>query len=278
VAEEEDFDEMDEIPVAQDEDDEMEVTVTGGDNGMEDASDGEIEVTFSKSTQKGKGRTLSWKDSENFMSYTPKTINTAEERGYGVHSGSYNTASQNSNFVEAARGVTMDLTNDDGAKSFAEPARAKGMRWDKKNSKYVARANDEDGSKGKKMIRGESGQKIAASFQSGRFDRWRKANKVDRLPRTGEAERESGGGGVGRGFGTRYKHKQERAPKEADKYRDDYHVRKKRVDEAKEKRVGKFKDGVGKKEIKSTEEIRKERKLAERRQAKNARPSKKGKR
>jgi ATP-dependent RNA helicase DDX54/DBP10 len=260
-------------------DDEMEVTVTGGDQDMEEASDDDLERTFSKSTQKGKGRTLSWKDSENFMSYTPKTINTAEERGYGVHSGSYNTASQNSNFVEAARGVTMDLTNDDGAKSFAEPARAKGMRWDKKNSKYVARANDEDGSKGKKMIRGESGQKIAASFQSGRFDRWRKAHKVDRLPRTGEAEREgAGAGSVGRGMGTRYKHKQEKAPKEADRYRDDYHVRKKRVEEAKEKRIGKWKDGSGKKEIKSTEDIRKERKLAERRKAKNARPSRKGKR
>jgi ATP-dependent RNA helicase DDX54/DBP10 len=260
-------------------DDEMEVTVTGGDQDMEEASDDDLERTFSKSTQKGKGRTLSWKDSENFMSYTPKSINTAEERGYGVHSGSYNTASQNSNFVEAARGVTMDLTNDDGAKSFAEPARAKGMRWDKKNSKYVARANDEDGSKGKKMIRGESGQKIAASFQSGRFDRWRKAHKVDRLLRTGEAEREgAGASGVGRGMGTRYKHKQEKAPKEADRYRDDYHVRKKRVEEAKEKRVGKWKDGVGKKEIKSTEDIRKDRKLTERRKAKNARPSKKGKR
>jgi ATP-dependent RNA helicase DDX54/DBP10 len=259
--------------------DEMEVTVTGGDQDMEEASADDLERTFSKSSQKGKGRTLSWKDSENFMSYTPKTINTAEERGYGVHSGSYNTASQNSNFVEVARGVTMDLTNDDGAKSFAEPARAKGMRWDKKNSKYVARANDEDGSKGRKMIRGESGQKIAASFQSGRFDRWRKAHKVDRMPRTGEAEREgAGAGGVGRGMGTRYKHKQEKAPKEADKYRDDYHVRKKRVDEAKEKRVGKWKDGFGKKEIKSTEDIRKERKLAEQRKAKNARPSKRGKR
>ncbi|KAH8678719.1 ATP-dependent RNA helicase dbp10 [Tricladium varicosporioides] len=262
-----------------DEDDDMEVMVSGGNDAMDEASDNELEATFSKTSQKGKGRTLSWKDSENFMSYTPQTINTAEERGYGVHSGSYNTASQNSNFIEAARGVTMDLTNDDGAKSFAEPSRAKGMRWDKKNSKYVARANDEDGSKGKKMIRGESGQKIAASFQSGRFDRWRKAHKVDRLPRTGEAEREGAGvgGGVGRGFGTRYKHKQEKAPKEADRYRDDYHVRKKRVAEAQEKRIGKFKDGVGKKEIKSTEDIRKERKLAERRKAKNARPSKKGK-
>ncbi|KAF8855377.1 ATP-dependent RNA helicase DBP10 [Acephala macrosclerotiorum] len=261
-------------------DDEMEVTITGGGDDISEASEGDLETTFSKSAQKGKGRTLSWKDSENFMSYTPKTINTAEERGYGVHSGSYNTASQNSNFVEAARGLTMDLTNDEGAKSFAEPARAKGMRWDKKNSKYVARANDEDGSKGKKMIRGESGQKIAASFQSGRFDRWRKAHKVDRLPRTGEAEKPGAGAnaGVGRGFGTRYKHKMEKAPREADKYRDDYHVRKKRVEEAKEKRIGKFAEGSGKKEVKSTEDIRKDRKLQERRKAKNARPAKKGKR
>lgn len=275
------FEATDHLPVREvdDDNDEMEVSISHGDLDMEEASDGEIEVTFSKSGQKGKGRTLSWKDSENFMSYTPKTINTAEERGYGVHSGSYNTASQNSNFVEAARGVTMDLTNDDGAKSFGEPVRAKGMRWDKKNSKYVARANDEDGSKGKKMIRGESGQKIAASFQSGRFDRWRKAHKVDRLPRNGEAERAgASASGVGRGFGPRYKHKQERAPKEADKYRDDYHVRKKRVTEAKEARIGKYKEGAGKREIKSTEDIRKERKLAERKKAKNARPSKKGKR
>jgi ATP-dependent RNA helicase DDX54/DBP10 len=80
------------------------------------------------------------------------------------------------------------------------------------------------------------------------------------------------------GFGPRYKHKQERAPKEADKYRDDYHVRKKRVAEAKEARIGKYKEGAGKREIKSTEDIRKERKLAERKKAKNARPSKKGKR
>jgi ATP-dependent RNA helicase DDX54/DBP10 len=262
-----------------DDDDDLEVTISGGGQDMEEASDGDIEIAFSKSAQKGKGRTLSYKDSEHFMSYTPKTINTAEERGYGVHSGSYNTASQNSNFVEAARDLTMDLTNDDGAKSFGEPSRAKGMRWDKRHSKYVARANDEDGSKGKKMIRGESGQKIAASFQSGRFDRWRKAHKVDRLPRTGEAERDTTGAGVGvgKGFGPRYKHKQEKAPKEADKYRDDYHVRKKRVDEAKEKRIGKYKEGSGKQEIKSTDDIRKERKLAERKRAKNGRPSKKGK-
>jgi len=169
----------------------------------------------------------------------------------------------------------MDLTNDDSGKSFGEPSRAKGMRWDKKASKYVARANDEDGSRGKKMIIGESGQKIAASFQSGRFERWRKAHKIERLPRTGETERPGIIGSTsGRGIGKRYMHKQEKAPKEADKFRDDYHTRRKRVEEAKEKRIGRFKDGEGKGEIKSTEDIRKARKLQEKRKAKNARPSK----
>jgi ATP-dependent RNA helicase DDX54/DBP10 len=209
------------------------------------------------------------------MSYTPKTINAAEERGYGVHSGSYNTASQTSNFLEAARDLTVDLTNDETSKSFGEPSRAKGLRWDKKNSKYVYRTNDDDGSRGTKMIRGESGVKIAASFQSGRFDKWRKAHKIDRLPRTGEAERQGAGQGVGRGPNRRFKHKKEQAPRDADKYRDDYHVRKKRVAEAREKRIGRFKDGTGKGEIKSNDDIRKGRKLAEWRKVKNARPAKK---
>ena len=98
------------------------------------------------------------------------------------------------------------------------------------------------------------------------------------MQRTGDTERPGATSGNGREFGPRYKHKQEKAPKEADKYRDDYHVRKKRVAEAKEKRIGKFRDGSGKSELKSTDDIRKERKLQERRKAKNARPSKKGRR
>ncbi|CAD6504703.1 BgTH12-07967 [Blumeria graminis f. sp. triticale] len=254
-------------------DDNPQRTKVNGDEDLEldDASEDEIEITFSKVRQKGKGRSLLWKDTENFMSYTPKTVNVAEERGYGVHSG------QDNNFMEAARNVVMDLNNDDGGKSFAEPSRTKGMRWDKKNSKYVMRANDEDGSKGAKMVRGESGQKIAASFQSGRFDRWRKANRLDRPSRTGEAEKPSTlNTGRGHGTGARYRHRQEKAPKEADRYRDDYHVRKKRVAEAQEKRVGKWKDGAGKGETRTPDQIHRERKLAERKKAKNARPSRKG--
>jgi len=137
----------------------------------------------------------------------------------------------------------------------------------------VARANDEDGSKGVKMVRGESGRKIAASFRSGRFDAWRKSNKIDRLPRTGETEAPTRTATYS--AGRRFKHKSEKAPKEADRFRDDYHVRKKRVEEAKQKRIGKFKDGGAKNELRGVDDVRKQRNIKEKRKEKNARPSKK---
>ena len=247
---------------------------------MASASDSELEVTFSHlPTTNTTSTPNTQKDSEFFMAYTPTSLNLAEDRGYGVHSGSYNTASQSStsNFLQAARTATMDLTNDDGAKAFAEPSRPRGMRWDKKAKKYVARVNDEDGSKGGKMIRGESGQKIAASFRSGRFDAWRKANKIDRLPRTGESETPANAANRGRsGAGKKFRHKTEKAPKEADKYRDDYYKRKKMVEAAKEKRIGRFRDGGGKGEVRSVEDVARERGKKEKRREKTGRPVRRG--
>lgn len=255
----------------------------GGEDGEdawedEEDSDSELEVTVTSSAKSKKGQT-SFEDPEMYMSYTPRTTSAAEERAYGVHTGGTTT-----HFVEAAREAAMDLTNDESAKAFGLPTRSK-MRWDKRHSKYVSRANDDDGSRGAKLVRGESGVKIAASFQSGRFDKWRRANRLGRLPQVGEAEKanlvrnfasQPGGGGGG---GFRYKHKQEKAPKDADRYRDDYHVRKKRVAEAREKRVGKYKDGEGsRRELKGAHDIRKARELKERKREKNARPSKKARR
>jgi len=229
---------------------------------MDSASNDELEVTFSQGTS---AKTNNFKNSDFFMSYTPSMTNLAEDRSYGVHSGG-------NSFLSAARSATMDLTNDDGEKGFAEPSRPNGMRWDKKSKKYVARANDEDGSKGKHMIKGESGQKIAASFRSGRFDAWRKSNKVARLPRTGENETTANA--ANRSGSKRFKHKAEKAPKEADKYRDDFYKRRKMVEKAKEERRGRFRDGKGKSEIKGVDDVRKERGLKERRREKNARPGK----
>ncbi|CAI6239478.1 unnamed protein product [Periconia digitata] len=238
-------------------------------------SDEELEVSVSH-PESGKTGKDDFQNSEFFMSYQPKGINVAEDKGYGVHSGSYNTAQQqSSNFVESARAAQFDLTNDE-TRGFAEPSKARGMRWDKKSKKYVARTNDIDGSKGAKMITGESGLKIAASFRSGRFNEWRKTNKVGRLPRVGELET-SANRAASHNSGQHYKHKAQKAPKEADKYRDDYHVQKKRVEEAKQNRIGKFKDGSGKSELKGVDDVRKDRQLKQKRQEKNARPTKKRK-
>lgn len=240
---------------------------TAGGGGYESDSD-ELEVSISQPASKKAGKD-DWRSDEFFMSYLPKE-NAAEEKAYGVSGGD----AGNTNFVSAARAAEMSLVNDE-IQGFADATKSK-MRWDKKSKKYVSRANDEDGSKGAKMIRGESGQKIAASFRSGRFDDWRKANKVGRLPRVGEMEAPNSRSASFKP-GRHYKHKEEKAPKEADRYRDDYHVQKQRVQEAKEKRIGKFRDGGAKSELKDVEAVRKQRKIQEKRKDKNARPSKKRK-
>ena len=249
-------------------DDELVLTQPGAD--MEEASDGELELTFTQpESMPGGKKANKWQDSEHFMSYNPTTINVAEDRGYGVHSGGVNSG----NFVKDAAGATMDLANDED-KAFATANKINSMRWDKKNKKYVSRANDVDGSKGQRYITGESGQKIAASFRSGRFDAWKKANKVNHLPRVGEMEK-GNNHFANNGDGKRFKHKQDKAPKEADKYRDDYHERKKKVEAAKEQRRGRFAEGKGKSEIKSVDDVRKGRRDLQKRKEKNARPSRK---
>ncbi|KAL8823468.1 MAG: hypothetical protein Q9191_005826 [Dirinaria sp. TL-2023a] len=242
---------------------------------MSSASDSELEVAISGAQKSSKSHDSSvqsaYQDPQFFMSYQPTSHNLMEDRAYSVHS-----SQPSSNFLSAARNLTMDLGTEDGSKSLAQPSH---MRWDKKSKKYVSSRNDEDGSKSnKRMIRGESGQKIAASFRSGRFDTWRKANRISRLPRPGEQEK-TGSTGLGLGLGERkFKHKQERAPKAADKYRDDYHKRRKKVEAAKEKMVGKSREGFGKGEIRGTDEVRKERVKKQKRREKNARPSRKGRR
>jgi len=77
--------------------------------------------------------------------------------------------------------------------------------------------------------------------------------------------------------GRRFRHNKDQAPKAADPLRDDYQKRKKKVDAAKERSMAKAGGAAsnGKSEIKSTDDIRKARKLQQKRKEKNARPSKK---
>ncbi|KAF7167853.1 hypothetical protein CNMCM5623_001016 [Aspergillus felis] len=255
-----------------DEDDDV---PTGVADDMSMASDSELEVTFSsysqsKENKAKKASAASFQNPEYFMSYTPNNNSLAEDRAYGVHSGT------NSNFVQASRSATMDLAGDDGGRGFGEARTL--MRWDKRHKKYVARQNDEDGSKGARLVRGESGAKIAASFRSGRFDAWKRGNRLGRLPRVGEAEAPNLAAGLNAAIsGKRFRHRKEQAPKRADPLRGDYEKMKKKAELAKERSMSKAGGAAprGKSELKNTDDIRIARKLKQKRQEKNARPSRK---
>ena len=238
------------------------------------ASDSDLEVTFSAYSQPADGKpkkdtAASFQNAEYFMSYTPSNTAAAEDRAYGVHSGS------NTNFAQASRNATMDLLGDEGGRGFAEPNT---KRWDKRHKKYVAKVNDEDGSKGAQLVRGESGAKIAASFRSGRFEAWKKGKRVGRLPRVGETESPNLTAGLNPTIGgKRFRHHKEQAPKAADPLRDDYGKKKKKGEAAKERQSAGAGGAAakGKSEIRNTDDIRKARNLKEKRREKNARPSKK---
>ncbi|KAK2744830.1 ATP-dependent RNA helicase dbp10 [Myotisia sp. PD_48] len=250
---------------------------------LELASDSELEVTFSypSKNNKAKSKNISstqksvanaFQNPEYFMSYTPTSHSITEDRGYGVHSGS------NSTFVEASRSATMDLNLDEGSRGLGEARSIK--RWDKRQKKYVSRQNDEDGSKGEKLVRGESGSKIAASFRSGRFDSWKKAKRIGRLPQVGEMENLRLGPAAAQG--KRYRHQKEQAPKRPDKLRGDYEKMKKKGQALQERQAEKGMPTNGsrknvKSELRNAEDVRKARNLKEKRREKNARPSKKGK-
>jgi len=170
----------------------------------------------------------------------------------------------------------------------------KQMTWDKKKKKFVQ--GDGVGADNVKLVKTESGAKLPATYRSGRFEEWKSKNKKS-LPRVGEIEN-SRTGQVGR----RYLHKKFSEPKQLDKAHADYE-RKSRQRKKKEagasdmgeadgprqqsrnggkkaalgKRYGGKTVGRVKTELKTVDQIRKAKKVAEHRKAKNARPSHKGK-
>ncbi|PWY89822.1 DEAD-domain-containing protein [Aspergillus heteromorphus CBS 117.55] len=242
------------------------------------ADESDLEVTFgsynTNNTTKGKkdSTAASFQNPEYFMSYTPNNTNLAEDRAYGVHTGT------NANFAQASRDAAMDLLGDEGSRGFGEPRTM--MRWDKRHKKYVSRQNDEDGSKGTRLVKGESGAKIAASFRSGRFDAWKKGKRLTRMPRVGEAETPGLGADMHFsrfGGNKRFRHNKDEAPKRADPLRGDYDKMKKKNDAAKERQMSKFGGAAygGKSELKGTDDIRLARKEKQKRMEKNARPQRK---
>ncbi|KAK9312946.1 P-loop containing nucleoside triphosphate hydrolase protein [Lipomyces starkeyi] len=233
-------------------------------------SSGDGDATLSKKTKK-----LSFKDEAHYIShYAPAEI--AQDRGYGVNSGNSTSISS---FMDAAPAATFDLVADEQVRQstgIIGSNRTKLTKWDKKRGKYVTKSTGDEttmGGKKGKMIRGENGVRLPATYKSGRFESWKQANRKNRL-RIGEMENASNSS-HSMPQNRRYKHKEVKAPKPADRLRDDFKQRSKRFQEAEAKGLVKNKKTTS--ELKSTTEIRKMRNLKEKRRQKNARPSMKAK-
>ncbi|EDO18419.1 hypothetical protein Kpol_1032p11 [Vanderwaltozyma polyspora DSM 70294] len=185
-----------------------------------------------------------------------------------------------SGFTNDAAQAAYDLNDDDKVQVHKQTATVK---WDKKRKKYV----NMQGIDNKKYIIGESGQKIPASFKSGKFAEWSKSRNIKGI-KTGARETSiptnllsdpTTDSGSQRGPGGRFKHKQNKAPRLPDKFRDDYQSQKKKVQSAIERGVSVkgFGGSSGNTELKTTAQIRKERMAKEKKRQKNARPTKKRK-
>jgi ATP-dependent RNA helicase DDX54/DBP10 len=194
-------------------------------------------------------------------------------------------------FVEQARNATFDLAGDE---ALLDQRRRKQMIWDKKKKNFVQ--GDGVGADNVKLVKTESGVKLPATYRSGRFEEWKSRNKKS-LPRVGETENNRTGQ-----FGKRYLHKKVSEPKRLDKTHVDFErkARQRQKKEAEAGGTGKDDDSsqqprkggkkvaLGKRhggksvgrvrtELKTVDQIRKARRVAEHRKAKNARPSGKGK-
>jgi ATP-dependent RNA helicase DDX54/DBP10 len=233
--------------------------IKGSDADMAAASEADLQATFGESNKKRKYAT--YRDPNFFISHYA-SAEAVQERGYSLG------GKTGSNFAHAARGATFDF--DGEGKEFQTK---QNIKWDKKKGKYVRNDGSE---KSVKYIRGEGGQKIPASFRSGRFDNWKAAHKTGDI-KVGSMET-SNGSRSGEGF-NKFKHTKIKAPKMADRARDDYESRKKRVQQAVDKGIsvkgfsGKTSGG-----LQTVDQVRKQRQLKESRRDKNARPSKKQKR
>lgn len=192
-----------------------------------------------------------------------------------------------SSFAEQARGATFDLAGDE---AIADRKKRQ-LNWDKKKKRFIK--GDGIGADNVKLVKTESGIRLPATYRSGRFDEWKARSRIS-LPKIGEAENERihDPRRVGRG-GKRFKHNKVVDPQPLDKLRTDYERKLRQMKKSAEGDVelkpptasgrGKIRKRLGarsfekiKTDLKTVEQIRKMRKAAEKKKAKNARPSRRG--
>ncbi|GJE95478.1 ATP-dependent RNA helicase [Phanerochaete sordida] len=243
---------------------------------VEMADEAEIAAVFDSGEKKSKKG--SHRDSEYYMSYYQKDANT--EKGYSLRDGA--------TFAEQAKNVSFDLGNEDGL----QERKRREMRWDKTKKKFVKGTGE--GADNVKLVKTESGVKLPATYRSGRFDEWKAKARVS-LPRVGEEEAAGAPrrGGTGAG-GRKWKHTATQEAKPLNKLDKDYERKSRQLKKKAEARgadappaaQGRGRKGARfagkplgrvKNELKTVDQIRKARGVAERRKEKNARPTHKGK-
>lgn len=224
------------------------ITIEADEEELQDAFEDADELIEKKKSEKKK----SFRDPQYFLShYAPASVIQDQQ------------LSLSSSFANDAAKATFDLDNDEKLNANKQV-----MQWDRKKGNYV-NAHSTD----KKFIIGESGQKIPATYKSGRFDDWKKQRNL-KPTKTGAMEANATNSND-----RRFKHKKVASPKLPDKFRDDYHKQKEKVKKAVDSglQVKGYNKPGQKQELRSTEDIRKARAVKDKKKAKNARPSRKRK-
>ena len=246
-------------------------------------------------------KTKSFRDEEFYLSHYQRDAHTEKGCGNSFYSrfhkihlllfnlSSYSLNEGASSFAVQASRATFDLTTDEGS-SHNRRAGVSQLKWDRKKKKFIR--GDGVGADNVKLVKTETGNKLPITYRSGRFDEWKAKNKQG-IPKVGETEGPRAKNTVSEG--KKWKHNKVQSSKPLDKLSIDYEskmrlskkkyaqpggeedVQKKQPrvlqrGRSKGKTVGKVKN-----ELKTADQIRKQRQLMEKRKAKNARRSRKGK-
>lgn len=195
-------------------------------------------------------------------------------------------------FAEQAKHATFDLTTDEG--KAAQKRRDSQLKWDRKKKKFIKGGGI--GADNVKLIKTESGAKLPISYRSGRFEEWKNKNRAD-VPKVGELESSRTAFHRRPNGSKKFQHSKISTAKPLDKLAHDYE-RKLRITKKKEEKgsvesgapsIGKSKPGKNtrwkgkslgrvKNELKTVDQIRNQRSMIEKKRAKNARPTKRGRR
>ncbi|KND05008.1 uncharacterized protein SPPG_00689 [Spizellomyces punctatus DAOM BR117] len=240
---------------------------------VEAADETDLAKTFSSvlTTSKKRKSPASFRDEEHYISYRQADAET--ERGYAV-----NSNEGPASFAERAQAATLELQAED-ADGLRKTRGA--LVWDKTKHNFVRHTI---GSDNKKKIRTESGAIVNASYKTQRFEDWQKRTKVA-LPRAGEQElgdavHRANAGGLSTGT-RKYRHTKITAPDVNSKnYARNQRKREKEAaaGDASQAAVHPKKRAANvKSELKTVQQIAKERKEKEKRRAKTGRHGLKGK-